>query len=65
MAKNNNHNISREEAGKKGGDATSRTHSKEFYQEIGKKGGNATSKNHDREFYEDIGSKGGKARHND
>ncbi|MCQ6264182.1 stress-induced protein, KGG, repeat-containing protein [Fictibacillus sp. WQ 8-8] len=65
MAKNNNHNISREEAGKKGGDATSHTHSKEFYQEIGEKGGNATSKNHDREFYEDIGSKGGKARHND
>jgi general stress protein YciG len=29
------------EAGKKGGEATSQTHGKEFYEEIGRKGGEA------------------------
>ncbi|KSU83289.1 KGG domain-containing protein [Fictibacillus enclensis] len=64
MAKNNDHNMSREEAGKKGGEATSRSHDKEFYQEIGQKGGQATSKAHNRDFYEDIGKKGGRTSRN-
>ncbi|HZX45481.1 MAG TPA: general stress protein [Candidatus Nanoarchaeia archaeon] len=51
--------ISVRDAGKKGGQETSRTHGKEFYQEIGKKGGQETSKTHGREFYQDIGRKGG------
>ncbi|WP_040228459.1 KGG domain-containing protein [Bhargavaea cecembensis] len=64
--KNNNKDgkMTVEEAGRKGGEETARTHDREFYEEIGKKGGEATSENHDREFYEDIGHKGGEARHN-
>ncbi len=34
-------NMSVSEAGKKGGQATSSTHDREFYQEIGQKGGEA------------------------
>ncbi len=49
--------MSREEAGRKGGKATSKNHDKEFYQEIGEKGGEATSKNQGKEFYEEIGKK--------
>ena len=61
MAQNNqNGKMSREEAGRKGGEATSKNHDHEFYQEIGSKGGEATSKNHDKDFYQEIGSKGGK-----
>lgn len=44
-----------EEAGRKGGEATSANHDREFYEDIGQKGGEATSANHDREFYEEIG----------
>jgi uncharacterized protein len=36
-----------EEAGRKGGEATSRTHDKEFYKEIGEKGGKARSEQRD------------------
>ncbi len=53
-------NMSVNEAGKKGGDATSQTHGKEFYQDIGKKGGEATSESHGKEFYQELGSEGGK-----
>ena len=38
-----NEKMSREEAGKRGGEATSDTHDKDFYREIGKKGGEANS----------------------
>ncbi len=47
------------EAGHKGGEKTSETHGKEFYEEIGHKGGESTSKSHGKEFYEEIGHKGG------
>ncbi len=44
MANNRNDNgMSREEAGQKGGETTSKTHDKEFYQDIGQKGGEATA----------------------
>jgi general stress protein YciG len=33
------------EAGKKGGEATARTHGREFYEAIGSKGGRARSRN--------------------
>ncbi|ACA40062.1 general stress protein B [Lysinibacillus sphaericus C3-41] len=33
-----------EEAGRKGGEATSRNHDRDFYEEIGRKGGEARSK---------------------
>jgi len=51
--------MSREEAGRLGGKATSRNHDRSFYQTIGKKGGEATSENHSKEFYREIGRKGG------
>ncbi|MFA7253607.1 MAG: KGG domain-containing protein [Patescibacteria group bacterium] len=55
------------EAGRKGGDETSRTHGHEFYEEIGRKGGEAgghkggeaTKEKYGHEFYEEIGHKGG------
>ncbi len=40
MARNQNQGkMSREEAGRMGGEATSKKHNKEFYQEIGKRAG--------------------------
>ncbi|ALA44479.1 stress-induced protein, KGG, repeat-containing protein [Paenibacillus peoriae] len=52
MANNNqNGKLSREEAGRLGGEATAKNHDKEFYQDIGEKGGEATSKNHGKDFY--------------
>lgn len=62
MAEKDDKKMTVEEAGRKGGEATSESHGKDFYQEIGKKGGEATADSHDKDFYEDIGSKGGKAR---
>ena len=50
-----------EQAGRKGGEKTSKTHGKEFYQNIGHKGGEKTSETHGKEFYKDIGHKGGEA----
>jgi general stress protein YciG len=49
------------EAGHKGGEKTSETHGKEFYEEIGKKGGEKVSEEKGPEFYEAIGKKGGEA----
>lgn len=39
MAKENKGSMSVREAGKKGGEATSATHDRSFYEEIGHKGG--------------------------
>ena len=61
MAEKDNEKMSREEAGRKGGEATSNNHGDEFYKEIGEKGGEATSESHDKDFYEKIGEKGGEA----
>ncbi|MCG4286112.1 general stress protein, partial [Lactobacillaceae bacterium KNUT 0156] len=52
MAEKDNEKMSREEAGRKGGEATSNNHGDEFYKEIGEKGGEATSESHDKDFYE-------------
>jgi len=71
--------MSREEAGRMGGEATSRNHDKEFYQEIGQKGGEArgggnngnggSRGNNGGNFGgmspEEAGRKGGKSRSND
>ncbi|GAB1158568.1 hypothetical protein YWY31_45930 [Paenibacillus illinoisensis] len=69
MAQNNqNGKMSREEAGRKGGEATSKNHDHEFYQEIGSKGGSARSSsdgNDDQDgkmSREEAGRKGGQAR---
>ena len=50
-----------EEAGRMGGEKTSETHGREFYQEIGHKGGEKTAETHGKEFYQSIGKKGGEA----
>ena len=51
------------EAGRKGGERTSQTHGREFYQEIGhmggQKGGRATRDKYGPDFYSEIGHKGG------
>ncbi|SER86408.1 KGG domain-containing protein [Psychrobacillus sp. OK032] len=45
--KNSNENMTVEEAGRKGGEATSKNRGREFYEEIGRKGGEARSKQRD------------------
>ena len=45
------------EAGRKGGERTAQTHSREFYQEIGRKGGEAVASEKGHEFYKEIGRK--------
>lgn len=52
--------LSREEAGQRGGQATSRKHGPEFYAEIGRRGGQAVSRN--RAHMSKIGQRGGAAR---
>ena len=55
------------EAGRKGGQSTSRRYGPEFYETIGRKGGRiggpkggqTTKKKYGHEFYEEIGHKGG------
>lgn len=41
----NDEKMSRQEAGRKGGEATSDSHGKNFYKEIGEKGGKARNNN--------------------
>ncbi|OES43391.1 KGG domain-containing protein [Domibacillus iocasae] len=60
----NNEKMSREEAGRKGGEMTAKNHDKEFYQEIGQMGGNSRSnrRNDDNDgkmSREEAGRKGG------
>ncbi|MGO4950943.1 KGG domain-containing protein [Paenibacillus sp. DRB1-1] len=68
MANNNqNGKLSREEAGRLGGEATAKNHDKEFYQEIGEKGGEARgnsdqSDSDGRMSREEAGRRGGEAR---
>jgi uncharacterized protein len=59
--------MSREEAGRKGGQATARTHGSDFYSEIGREGGESQGRENnpgnfanDREKARDAGRKGGK-----
>ena len=51
------------EAGRKGGETTSKKYGPEFYEEIGhkggKKGGQVVKEKYGHEFYEEIGHKGG------
>ncbi|MCT3399670.1 KGG domain-containing protein, partial [Lentilactobacillus hilgardii] len=65
MVEKKDDKLTREESGEKGGEATAKSHDKDFYEKIGKKGGQkggeATAKSHDKDFYEKIGKKGGKA----
>jgi uncharacterized protein len=46
-SENNNGNMTVEEAGRKGGEATSANHDRDFYEEIGSKGGKARARQRD------------------
>jgi len=50
------------EAGRRGGEKTSQTHGREFYEQIGRKGGEKVAQERGPEFYSEIGSKGGTER---
>ncbi|EGL19153.1 MULTISPECIES: KGG domain-containing protein [unclassified Paenibacillus] len=73
MARNDDNKMSREEAGRMGGETTSKNHDKDFYQEIGQKGGEARGNNGNngnggnsggdgKMSREEAGRKGGEAR---
>ncbi|WP_447554232.1 general stress protein [Vreelandella sp. EE22] len=59
--KNQDQKMSREEAGRKGGEQSGGNFANDPQRaaQAGKKGGDATSASHDKEFYEDNGQKGG------
>ena len=46
MVEKKDDKLTREESGEKGGEATAKSHGKDFYEKIGKKGGKATAKSH-------------------
>lgn len=48
-----------EEAGRRGGEETARTHGREFYETIGRAGGQKVARERGSEFYSRIGKKGG------
>jgi hypothetical protein len=50
------------EAGRRGGQKTSETHGREFYEEIGRKGGQKTISERGPQFYSQIGKLGGRPR---
>jgi len=47
------------EAGRKGGETTSKKYGPGFYEEIGRKGGQTVSRKYGHEHFEEIGKKGG------
>ena len=54
--------MTREEAGRKGGQKVARERGSEFYREIGRKGGEKVAAQRGSEFYKEIGKKGGESR---
>ena len=56
--------MSREDAGRKGGQKVARERGTEFYREIGRKGGEKVAKQRGSEFFREIGRKGGESRGN-
>ena len=56
--------MSREDAGRKGGQKVARERGTEFYREIGRKGGEKVAKQRGSEFFREIGRKGGESRKN-
>jgi general stress protein YciG len=51
--------MTREEAGRKGGEKVAKEKGPEFYSEIGRKGGEKLARERGSEFYSEIGRKGG------
>ncbi len=56
--------MTRQEAGRKGGQKVARERGPEFYREIGRKGGEKVAEERGAEFYREIGRKGGESRGN-
>jgi general stress protein YciG len=56
--------MTREEAGRKGGQKVARERGSEFYREIGRRGGEKVAEERGTEFYRKIGRKGGESRKN-
>jgi general stress protein YciG len=56
--------MTRQEAGRKGGQKVARERGPEFYRTIGKKGGEKVAQERGPEFYREIGRKGGESREN-
>jgi uncharacterized protein len=56
------HKMTREEAGRLGGEKVARERGPEFYRQIGKKGGEKVAEQRGSEFYREIGKKGGENR---
>ncbi len=56
--------MTREEAGRIGGQKVARERGLEFYREIGRKGGEKVAEERGSEFYREIGRKGGESRGN-
>jgi len=54
--------MTRQEAGRKGGQKVAKERGSEFYREIGKKGGEKVAAQRGSEFYKEIGKKGGESR---
>ena len=54
--------MTRQEAGRKGGEKVARERGSEFYREIGKKGGEKVAEVRGSEYYREIGRKGGESR---
>lgn len=56
--------LTRQEAGRIGGEKVARERGPEFYRAIGKKGGERVAEQRGSEFYREIGRKGGESRGN-
>jgi general stress protein YciG len=56
--------LTRQEAGRKGGQKVARERGVDFYRSIGRKGGEKVAEVHGSEFYREIGRKGGESRKN-
>jgi general stress protein YciG len=57
-----NKKMTRQEAGRKGGQKVARERGPEFYRQIGKKGGEKVAEERGTEFYREIGRRGGESR---
>ena len=56
--------MTRQEAGRKGGEKVARERGSEFFREIGRKGGEKVAQERGSEFFREIGRKGGESRIN-
>ncbi len=54
--------MSRQEAGRRGGEKVAKERGSEFYRRIGKKGGEKIAEERGSEFFKEIGRKGGESR---